>query len=361
VKTARLVRTAAVVVVAVVAWLTPAGAERPADTLPDRLTDQEFWRLSQELSEPNGFFQSDNLVSNEIFYPYIVADLIARTKPGGVYLGVGPDQNFNYIVATKPKIVFINDIRRGNLHAQLMYKALFELSADRVEFMSRLFTRTKPPNVNASSTAAELSEGFWSSSETVIANDNALYKSNLQAILDHLTKTHSLPLGREDLDGITYIYNQFYWHGPRITYSSSTSTNPNAMTTMPTYGDLIMATDAQGVFRGYLASEATFKIMKDLESRNLVIPVVGDFAGPKALRAIGAWVRERGGTITAFYLSNVEQYLQRSNVWFNFCANVASMPLTAESTFIRSVNNGSAGGRLVNTLGAMQTETAGCR
>lgn len=357
---ARLVRTAAVLVVAFVAALAPVRAQRPADRLPDRLTDEEFWRLSQELSEPNGFFQSDNLVSNEIFFPYIINDLIARTKPGGVYLGVGPDQNFNYIVATKPKIVFINDIRRGNLHAQLMYKALFELSADRAEFMSRLFTRATPATLKPTATAAELSEAFWTS-ETIVANDNALYKSNLQAILDTLTKKHKLPLVKEDLDGITYVYHSFYWYGPRITYSSSSSRDPMAPTTMPTYGDLIMAADAQGAFRGYLASEETFRFMKNLEERNLVIPVVGDFAGPKALRAIGSWVRERGGTITAFYLSNVEQYLQRGNVWFTFCANVASMPLSAESTFIRSVNNGSAGGRLVNALGAMQAETSGCR
>src|SRR5262245_2374391 len=356
---ARPIRTAVVLVVALVAALAPVRAQRPADTLPDRLTDEEFWRLSQELSEPNGYFQSDNLVSNEIYFPFIIRDLLARTKPGGVYLGVGPDQNFNYIVATKPKMVFINDIRRGNLHMQLMYKALFELSADRAEFLSRLFTKPTPATVNAKLTAGELSESFWLA-DTNIENDNALYKKNLQAIVDHLTKTHKLPLAREDLDGIAYIYGQFYYHGPKITYSSSSSSNPSAITSMPSYGDLIMATDAEGVFRGYLASEETFRIMKELEHRNLVIPVVGDFAGPKALRAIGSWVREHGSTITAFYLSNVEQYLQRGGVWFTFCANVASMPLTAESTFIRSSNAGGAG-RRPTSLGAMQTETAACR
>jgi hypothetical protein len=360
VKPVRLGRTV-LVLVAVVASLAPLGAQRPADTLPDRLTDEEFWRLSQEMSEPNGYFQSDNLVSNEIFYPFIVQDLAARAKGGAsVYLGVGPDQNFNYIVAMKPRMVFINDIRRGNLHAQLMYKALFELSEDRAEFLSRLFTKARPATVSAASTAGELSEAYWVA-DTIIENDNALYKANFKAIVDHLTKTHKLPLSPEDIDGIRYVYGQFYWHGPKITYSSSSSSNPNAITSMPSYGDLIMATDAQGVFRGYLASEATFKVMKDLESRNLVVPVVGDFAGPKALRAIGAWVREHGATVSAFYLSNVEQYLQRNGVWLNFCANVASMPLTADSTFIRSTNNNGGGGRLVNSLGAMQTETAGCR
>src|SRR5688572_8780076 len=63
------------------------------DTLPSRLSDEEFWKLSQELSEPNGYFRSDNLVSNEIWFQYTLDDLIKRTKPGGVYLGVGPEQN----------------------------------------------------------------------------------------------------------------------------------------------------------------------------------------------------------------------------------------------------------------------------
>ncbi len=62
--------------------------------LPARLSDQEFWRLTDELSEPNGFFRSDNFLSNETAYQYVIPDLIATVRPGGVYLGVGPEQNF---------------------------------------------------------------------------------------------------------------------------------------------------------------------------------------------------------------------------------------------------------------------------
>src|SRR3954451_13370148 len=92
-----------------------------ADTLPTKLSDQEFWKLSNELSEDNGYFRSDNLLSNETWYQIVIPDLLARTKPGGVYVGVGPEQNFTYIAAMKPKMVFVTDIRRGNLHTQLMY------------------------------------------------------------------------------------------------------------------------------------------------------------------------------------------------------------------------------------------------
>src|SRR6185436_17522061 len=120
-----------------------------ASELPSRLTDQEFWQLSESVSEPNGAFSSDNLLSNELVFSRILPDLAAKTKPGGVYLGVGPEQNFTYMAAMKPRMAFITDIRRSNLHLQLMYKALFELSADRAEFVSRLFTKPRAASLTA--------------------------------------------------------------------------------------------------------------------------------------------------------------------------------------------------------------------
>src|SRR5947207_8905287 len=94
-------------------------AAAPAPALPVRLTDREFWRLSTEWSEPNGFFRSENLTSNELLFQHVLTDLAARTRPGDVYLGVGPEQNFTYIAAVKPSMAVIFDIRRGNLHVQL--------------------------------------------------------------------------------------------------------------------------------------------------------------------------------------------------------------------------------------------------
>src|SRR5713101_2006568 len=113
---------------------------RAAETLPSQLTDQEFWKLSSEFSEPDGFFRSDNLLSNEIWLQRVIPDLTNTIKTPSVYMGVGPEQNFTYIAALRPKMVFLVDIRRGNLDLQLMYKALFEMSADRAEFVSKLFS-----------------------------------------------------------------------------------------------------------------------------------------------------------------------------------------------------------------------------
>jgi hypothetical protein len=80
-----------------------------------------------------------------------------------------------------------------------------------------------------------------------------------------------------------------------------------------------------------------------MEEANLIVPVTGNFGGPKALKAVGAWIRERGGTVTTFYTSNVEQYLFQDNIWRHWYDNVATMPLDQSSMFIRSVFAGQAG------------------
>jgi hypothetical protein len=327
-----------------------------ADSLPARLSDDEYWKIIDEFSEQNGYFQSDNLLSNEVWFQYVIPDLLARTKPGGVYMGVGPEQNFTYIAALKPKIVFITDIRRGNLWMHLMYKALFELSADRAEFMSRLFTKPRPAGLGSKSSAADIQNAFWDAE----SSPRAVYEENVRAIDDLLTKKRKLPLSAPDLQGIhDSAYYNFYWFGPRINYNSSSGRGESG--NYITYAELMMSTDANGVYRSFLASEENFRVLKDLHERNLIIPLVGDFAGQKALRAVGRYLKEKGGTVTAFYLSNVEQYLQRNGVWQYFCGNVASLPLDDQSTFIRSVGGGGGrSGGLMNQLGAMRAETRGC-
>jgi hypothetical protein len=317
-----------IVVLAAVAWSTGPAAVRRSD-LPDRLSDQEFWRLTEDLSEPNGYFRSDNLLSNEQTFARVVPELVVRTKPGGVYLGVGPEQNFTYIAAIKPKMAFIIDIRRGNLHLHLMYRALFELSADRAEFVGRLFTRMRPEGLTPQATARELFQAYGAAEP---ASDE-VYRANLRAIEDVLVRKHKLPLSSQDLSGIDYVYRNFFTWGPAITWSSNTSANRSGRGV--TYAALMMQIDSQGQELGYLATEERFRMLKDLEARNLIVPVVGDFGGPKAIRAVGAYLRDRGATVSAFYLSNVEQYLRQDSKMPAFCRNSATLPLDDASLFIR--------------------------
>jgi hypothetical protein len=344
--------------IAVIASPASPVVRAAADTLPQKLSDAELWKLSEDMSEPNGFFRSDNLLSNEIYYPYVMSELQQKVGTASVYLGVGPEQNFNYIAMLKPKMVFITDIRRGNLWTQMMYKALFELSADRADFVSRLFTKKRPDGLTAKSTADEIMTAYWN----VTTSGQSVYDENLKAIQDLLSKKHELPLSREDLEGIANIYYNFYWFGPSINYNSSQGNGGRGGSNMASYYELMVAADGTPVGKSYLSSEDTFRVLKDLETRNMIVPVVGNFGGPKALRAVGKYVRDHGATVSAFYLSNVEQYLQQDGIWTNFCANVATMPLDAHSTFIRSSQQrgGGGGSGLVNSLGSMLDETRGC-
>jgi hypothetical protein len=324
---------AALALVPAIRLLPPAPpAEVPASTVPERLSGEEFWKLSTELSEPDGYFRSDNLVSNELFMQRVIPDLLRTVKPGQAYLGVGPEQNFTYIAAIKPAIAFIVDIRRGNLRLHLMYKALFALASDRAEFVSRLFSMRHRHPLGRYSTVQEL---FAAYSDPQQKSDE-LYKQNVAAIRDVLVHKAQVPLSTEDLQGVEDIYREFYTRGLDIHYEIVPGSNGS----FPTYAEMMQATDGSSIARGYLATEENFAFVKGMQSRNLIVPVVGDFAGPKALRAVGRYLRSHSTFVSAFYVSNVEQYLQRESRDDRFCASVETLPLDESSTFIRSERGG---------------------
>src|SRR5437016_6290448 len=192
-------------------------AQSVPDTLPADLSDKDFWALVSGYSEPDGFFRSDNLVSNERTFQEVIPELKKHALPNGVYLGVGPDQNFTYIVALKPRLAFIVDIRRGNLDQQLFYKALIEMSSDRMDFLSRLFGRAKPGALvenGTGLTAATLFDAFGD-----IDPDPAMFQKDLADIEKWLTQKHGFALTPDDLKGIEYVARAFFAEGPDLRYS----------------------------------------------------------------------------------------------------------------------------------------------
>ena len=321
-----------VIVAALLALVAFAGPSFSAPvSLPSRIGDAEFWQLIVELSEPDGEFPFDNFVSNEVSLQSVIPALLARTDPGGVYLGVGPEQNFTYIATLRPRIAFIIDIRRQNLLEHLMYKALFELSDDRAEFVSRLFSRKRPARLNSRTTAAEMFQAF----ERAPA-DRKLFDANLRAVVENLTDRHHFSLSEADRTRLAFVYTSFFREGPGLNYSVGGGPTVN----MPTYAALMADQDGSGQQRSYLADERNFEIVRKLEAANLVIPVVGDFAGATAVREVGRYLSAHNAPVTAFYLSNVERYLfEQRRAWRRFYTNVAILPYDDRSVFIRSVLN----------------------
>ena len=122
--------------------------------------------------------------------------------------------------------------------------------------------------------------------------------------------------------------------------------------------------DGRGQYRSYLANEENFEFVKSLEMRNLLVPVVGDFGGDKAIRAVARYLKSVDAIVSAFYLSNVEQFLVQDNKWDTFCSSVATLPLDETSYFIRSGRgrNPFGGSGVQNSSTAnMLLELAPCR
>jgi hypothetical protein len=337
-----------VVVVSVAsACTTRADAQR----VPTRLADSTFWRLMTELSEPWGTFRSENFVSNETALQWVIPKLVRRVPPGGVYMGVAPDQNFTLITALRPSIAFIVDIRHQNAVEHLMYKALIETSTDRADFLARLFARAPLTGVDSTSSAAQL----FAALEKQPA-DSARYRANLRAITARLTDVHRFALSDSERVSLGCVYGAFFTQGLDLTYGyASECNNPGPYGYAvggtggfrrggfrgPTYQAMLTETDSAGVNWSYLGSERAFRALKDMEERNLIVPLTGDFAGPKALRAVGQWARAHDAKVTTFYISNVEQYLfEQGDEAKRFFENVATLPVDETSMFVRSFQGG---------------------
>ena len=293
-----------------------------SSTLPAALSDEDFWRLSTEMSEPAGAFRhSDNLVSNEAQFAQTVGLLRPR---GGVYIGVGPEQNFSFIARLQPALAFIVDIREENRHLHLMYKALFGLSIDRADFISRLFSRERPAAVDPRSSVDDL---FTTYAKAPASSE--LHEATARLVRERLIDVHRFPLSIDDMRSISRILMAFYSDGIDIHYGRLLP--PTAAG--PSYRALMTARDIRRQSRSYLATDEAFGLMKDMQAKNLIVPVVGDFAGPGAIRRIGDYVRQQGGFISAFYGSNVQVYLSKQQM-AAFCENLATLPYDSRTFFI---------------------------
>ncbi|HEX5071483.1 MAG TPA: hypothetical protein VFV78_14810 [Vicinamibacterales bacterium] len=301
-----------------------------AATLPAKLSDADFWKLTADISEPGGYFQIvDNFTSNEGEIGTLFTAIGGRGLSGGVYVGVGPEQNLTYIAAIKPAMAFVIDIRRQAVVQHLIFKALFEMSKDRADFISLLFAKPRPQNVTASMPIQDMWNAFFA-----VLTDPALAKTVHDRVVERLEKTHGFTLTgdeRAQLDGVMSAFVQF---GPGITTRGAFQGRGGGSSNF-TFADLTGWLPLTGEPQSFLSSDAHFQTVKALHDRNLIVAVSGDFGGPRALRAIGQYVRDHGSTITAFYVSNVEQYLFQDGKQTAFYDNVATLPVTDRSVFIR--------------------------
>ncbi len=297
----------------------PAGehAARP-------LTASQFAGLIQRISEPGGYFWNENYVSNEASYLHPLKKLEELGIHGGIYIGVGPNQNFTYIAKLHPRYAFILDVRRQNLLEHLLFKALFHFARDRREYLSLLLSRPiEHGKLGGESYTVEDMVNYFRKSDP----DPSLYRRTQARVHLFLTTACRVELSDQDWRVIEKVHQAFFNRGLSIKYD---------YIPVPTFGEFLMERDLQGKMQDFLNDNHDFRYLKRLEEENRIIPVTGDFAGPHALKELGRYLRERNDKVTVFYTSNVEQYLVRNMVWPRFLKNVSELPLDDHAVFIRS-------------------------
>ena len=305
-------------------------AQTAAPTLPSEISDKDFWQMIVDLSEPGGTYPYQNFVSNELQYQDVVPALKATTKPGGVFIGVGPEQNFTYASVLQSKLAFVIDIRRQNMLELLMYKALFDMSPNRTDFVGNLFSRVRPAGLDTKTTSAALFAAYENAKP-----DSELLAKNLQVIKAYMTR-HGYPLSSEDLSGIEKVHQAFFTAGPGINYAFGDATPAVGPPREATYTRLMNMADSTGRNSSFLATEENYLYVREMQRKNLILPLVGDFAGPAVIKNVGRYLTERKATVGVFYISNVETYLSDPQKQ-TFYANVTALPVDSSSMFIRHI------------------------
>ena len=306
---------------------------RPAGPVRDSVP---FARLVQSLSEPGGYFDSDNLISNESSYLHIGGVLRSRADQGEAYVGVGPDQNFSYIAAVRPSIAFIVDLRRDNLVLHLLYKSLFELARNRLEFLCLLFGRPVPADLPAWD-GRSLTDLLGYLDHTV--TDTARHARTQATVAE---KVRGYGLGPRSVDYATLkrFHDQFMQAGLELRF---TSYGRGPRSYYPTIRQLYLEKDLAGREASFLAQEDDFRYVQSLERRGRVIPLVGDFGGTRTFKGIGRYLKERGAGVSLFYTSNVEFYVFRQQVFRRYADNVRALPFSKHGLIARSYFGGVMG------------------
>jgi len=292
------------------------------------LSDVEFSRLIHQVSEEGGYFWSNNYISNETSYLHVLDDLSRLEVKGGVYIGVGPNQNFTYIAAIRPELAFIVDIRRQNLLEHLLFKVLIEKSESREDYLSRLLGRPLGVRFPASTPLPEIVTAVEAAPP-----DESYFREQLSEVEIDLRGIPELALTEPDFQEIRQIHEEFFRQGFEIKYDSWRSFF------FPSLKEFLLETDLNGRHRNWLASAGDFEYVREMQRSNRIVPLVGDFAGEQALRRLGRVLESKGATVSAFYLSNVEFYLFRQRKWPAFVDNVRELPTDERSVFIRAYAN----------------------
>lgn len=306
--------------------------EPPLDTELPATETAAFGALIEQLSEPEGDFWTDVPLSNEDNFTDLLPTL-ARARGGepGVYIGVGPDQNLNLLTAARPELAFIVDIRRDNLLLHLLYRSMFIDARTPSEWLHLCLGR-RPPEATPGaglSLAAQPALGARDLIEQLKSapTDDQVHAELLARTLTRMRDAWRVPIQQADEKAMRRMLAAYRRQGLDL---------HSTRRAQPTFETLLQSKDRNGRERHFLTDAAAFAFVRELELQGRVIPVVGDFAGERALAALARFLREHDLTVDAFYASNVEQFLDQGAQWERWTKNLERLPRAEHSLLLRT-------------------------
>ena len=303
-----------------VVWVALAAcAEHPAPVQERSLTTGSFATLVEALSGPGGYFDTDNLISNESSYLHAISALEASGTNGGAYLGVGPGQNFSYIAQIEPEVAIIVDIRRDNVLEHLLFKALFETSPTRLEYLANLTGRSLPPSSLPEAGSAEELLAQVDELEPLGPDARATLAERIRTTVE----ATGANVSEEEFATIARFHGEFMRLGLDLRFTSHYRA-PQPY--YPTLRRLLLERDRGGEMRSFVSSPERYERVRAMQMENRIIPIAGDLAGTTALRQVAEYLRERELEVTAFYTSNVEYYLLQNRTFQRWVDNVRARP-----------------------------------
>ncbi len=282
--------------------------------------DRPLARTVADLSEPEPGRAADNLITNEDSFARVAAEVARRVPAGGVYLGVGPDQNLTYVAHGRPRLGFVLDFRRRNALLHLVHKALLMLASDRAGYLARLLARA-PGALADDPSADDLVAAFARP-----AMDRARLDAAIAAVAATLAPTG---LVRDD-----------EW--PALATIQARLAGPGlegrflALPMYPTLARLVRSRDRDGRPAHFLARDDWYQAVRAAQVGDRILPITGDFAGDGALPRLAAWLHRRALPVSLLYLSDVEFFLLRSGRFPAFAANLARLPWLEGAALIRT-------------------------
>ena len=277
----------------------------------------------------------------------MLRSLAGQAGGNGVYLGVGPDQNFSYIAHLRPTLAILIDIRRDNLLLHLLFKAMFSEAATKASYLALLTGRSETAATRDAS--IESLVRLVDQARPLGRTDLGRLEARLAAVINGF----GVPLSNTDRATIARFHRRFVDAGLSLQFNS---TGRLPQDDYPTYRDLLLEVDRDAVRRSFLANEDDFQFVKTLHARDRIVPIVGDLAGRDALANVGRYLDATGLRVSAFYTSNVEFYLFRDGSAQAFIANLARLPRQPGSVIVRSVFPGGGARILHGYNSASQTQ-----